>query len=830
MSVLRSRFSSSSLLLTLTLAVPAFAPVLVPEPAQAQAPPQYLDFRTQLRPPRPNSSSGIVGQMGPKAATRDSRMLVQADEMSYDYNNHTVSAIGNVQIYYGGATLEANKVIYDQKSKRLRAEGNARLTESDGKVSYGEIIDLTDDFRDGFVDSLRIDTPDQTRMAAARADRSSGNFTILQSGVYTACEPCREDPRKPPLWQVKAARIIHNQTEKMMYFEDASLEFFGKPIAWFPYMSAPDPTVKRKTGFLMPLFSSNNVYGFGTEIPYYIALAPDYDLTLAPRFTTGQGPLMQAEWRQRLENGSFTIRGAGLYQFDRDYFIRDTGVPTSGWRDWRGSIESTGRFALSPRWIWGWDAVAVSDPTFFQNYRIRSLQAQSGDLVSFGLTEGVSQVFLAGRGDRSYFDVRAMHYTGFSEADIQSQLPVIHPVMDYTKTLDTPIFGGEVGYTLNLTSLSRGTAQFDPISKNAYLNGQCSTITADPAMKTPTNCLLRGTPGDYSRFSGEAHWRRQVVDPIGQVWTPFVSARADVASVNIENQIGVANYLTPGDTQITRGMPTAGVEYRYPFIGVQAWGTQTIEPVAQLIVRPNESQIGKLPNEDAQSLVFDDTNLFKVDKFSGWDRAEGGGRLNAGLQYTAQFNRGGFFNALFGQSYHLFGENSFAIGDITNTGLDSGLETSRSDYVARASYQPNSIYSFISRFRFDEGDFTLKRLEIEGRMTFDRWNASVLYGNYDAQPLLGFLERREGVVAYGAVKLTTNWVVNGAARYDLHAEKVSQLRTGIGYIDDCFMMSLNYITDYTYSGNVNANHSVMLQVSLRTLGGTNQSGSVAPSP
>ena len=138
-------------------------------------------------------------------------------------------------------------------------------------------------------------------------------------------------------------------------------------------------------------------------------------------------------------------------------------------------------------------------------------------------------------------------------------------------------------------------------------------------------------------------------------------------------------------------MPTAGLEYRYPFINVQSWGTNTIEPIAQVIVRPNEPRIGKLPNEDAQSLVFDDGNLFRVDKFSGWDRVEGGGRANAGVQYTGQFNQGGFVNVLFGQSYQLFGANSFAVGDTTNTGLDSGLDTTRSDYVARVSYQPDSI-------------------------------------------------------------------------------------------------------------------------------------------
>ena len=234
-------------------------------------------------------------------------MLVQANEINYDYANKRVAAVGNVQIYYGNSTLEANRVVYDQKTKRLHAEGNVRLTEQDGKVTYGEVIDLSDDYRDGFVDSLRLDAPDQTRMAATRAERSSGNYTVFHNGVYTACAPCKDDPKKPPLWQVKAARIIHDQGEKMIYFEDARLEFFGQPLLYMPYFSAPDPTVKRKTGFLMPTFKSSSVYGAAAEMPYYWALAPDYDATFAPMITTKQGPLLQGEFRQRLINGAYSI-------------------------------------------------------------------------------------------------------------------------------------------------------------------------------------------------------------------------------------------------------------------------------------------------------------------------------------------------------------------------------------------------------------------------------------------------------------------------------------------------------------------------------------------
>jgi LPS-assembly protein len=775
--------------------------MLAPAPADAQV----LTFPTRPAPVKKPKTAAV--QAGQK------QMLVQAREIDYDYTNNRVSAVGNVQIYYGGSTLEANKVIYDQKTKRLHAEGNVRLTDEDGQVTLGEVMDLSDDYRNGFVDSLRLDTPDQTRMAATSAERSQGNFTVFHNGVYTACLPCRDHPEKPPLWQVKAARIIHDQKEKMIYFEDANLEFFGKPIAWMPYFSAPDPTVKRKSGFLFPSAGTNSNYGFAVEVPYYWALAPDYDFTFAPMITTKQGPLLQGEFRQRLLNGAYSIRAAGIDQLDPDYF-----AGTPGNRDFRGSLESSGQFALNDKWVWGWDAVALTDKTFLQNYNPSLSRYRVVDPFQDTTITGTSQLYLTGRGDRSYFDARSIYYLGFSQEDAQNQIPVIAPVIDYNYTFDRPILGGQVNYNLNFTSLTRQEADFNAISQAAFSTGSCAP-TADTA-KTPSNCLLRGIPGSYSRFSAEVNWKRSITDQFGQVFTPFASVRADAASMNIKNQPGVSNFINVGESELVRAMPTIGLEYRYPFISTQSWGTQTITPIAQVIARPNEQKIGRFPNEDAQSLVFDDSNLFKVDKFSGWDREEGGGRANYGVQYTAQFNKGGFINALFGQSAQLFGVNSYAVAGIANAGLDSGLDTTMSDYVARVSYQPNNIYTFTSRFRFDNDTFAVKRFELEADANFDRWSGSLLYGQYAAQPEIGFLDERQGILGTGQIKLDENWVILGGARYDFNAGKFDQTRIGFGYVDDCLILAVNYITNYTFSGNVTSDHTIMLQMSLRTLGGT----------
>jgi LPS-assembly protein len=761
--------------------------------------------------PPPKSKIAIERDKGQK------QMLVSAREIDYDYVNHRVSAVGNVQIYYGGSTIEADKVIYDQTTKRLHAEGNARLTEEDGKVTYGNIMDLSDDYRDGFVDSLRLDSPDQTRMAAARGVRTSGNYTVLNSGVYTACKPCKDDPTKPPFWQVKAVRIIHDQGEKMMYFENASLEFFGQPIAWLPYFSAPDPTVKRKTGVLTPSITSTTVYGQALEVPYYWALAPDYDATFSPMITTKQGPLLQGEFRQRLLNGAYDIRGSGIYQLDRGYFA---GGP--GDLDFRGSLESSGRFAITDKWTWGWDAIALTDKTYLSDYNPRLSSYSFTDPLGAAATSGISQIFLTGKGDRSYFDIRSIYYYGFSTADIQPQIPVIHPVIDYDYTVNHPVLGGELGYKFNFTSLTRQQAEFDAINQTAANANTCGN-TADPMFATSTNCLLRGIPGTYSRFTAEAHWKSTFTDSFGQQFTPFASVRADAGSMQIDNQPGVSNYIATGDTNLVRAMPTVGVEYHYPFISVHSWGTQTIEPIAQVIARPAEPQVGKWPNEDAQSLIFDDSNLFKVDKFSGFDRMEGGGRANYALSYTAQFNHGGSFNAMFGQSYSLW-DNSFTQSSISNAGLDSGLDSTRSDYVARATFQPNSIYKFSSRFRFDNDTFEMKRMELEATTSFDRWTFSVMYGDYAAQPDIGFLDRRQGVLTSASVKLDANWVLRGSALYDLVNNKFATNAIGIGYVDDCFILGLNYATSYSYGTGVPVlNHTIMLQMSLRTLGDTSAS-------
>ena len=322
-----------------------------------------------------------------------------------------------------------------------------------------------------------------------------------------------------------------------------------------------------------------------------------------------------------------------------------------------------------------------------------------------GLSEAVSQLYLSGRGDRSYFDCAAMYFYGFSEADLQSQIPVIHPVMDYSYVFGQPIFGGELSYQTNFTSLSRVNADFDPITQTAFNNSTCTLTTADPAQdrrqllaaRLPRDLQPRLRRGDLA-----AQHHRSLRPDLDAVRQAAGRRRGGLdRSISPASPTSCRPATAPCSAPCRRSAWNTAIRSSACSPGARRRSSRSRRSSCV----PNETSIGKLPNEDSQSLIFDDSNLFKLDKFSGWDRIEGGGRANVGFQYTAQFNRGGSVNALFGQSYQLFGTNSFAVGDNTNTGLGSGLDTTRSDYVARLSYQPDRIYSFTTRFRFDEDDY-----------------------------------------------------------------------------------------------------------------------------
>lgn len=780
---------------------------------------------------------------GPSTPGQRSRMLVDAREIVYDRDNDRVTALGDVQLHYQGKVLEADKVTYDRKAKRVYAEGNAKLTDADGTKTYGNRFDLTDDFRDGFIDSLRVESTQRTRFAAPRAERTDGETTVFERATFTACEPCKDNPERPPLWQVKAARIIHKNNERRVYYENATLEFWGVPVVYFPFFSAPDPSVRNQTGILAPRFISREKLGRGIGLPLFWSIAPNYDLLFTPTYFATQGLHVDVMWRHRLETGSYNIRINGINQKDPRQFSLYP-YAGAGLRKFRGSIETRGKFYLNEKWSVGWDAAWATDKHYYYDYKTKP---QS--LSQLFYTEQISQIYLRGRGERSWFDLRGYHFHGLSSIDWQKQIEKVAPSFDYDRRFNPDRIGGELRVNFNGAAIQREAAQFQPLplaSNPTYLPGSLLyTTTAGGTYMPcvygvngvrlgayrPGQCLLRGFAGEYVRSSVDLSWRRQFIDPIGQEWTPFVGMRADLAWLHQrlsgfnspdptqQGFVGAgygnanqANFLGGNaDNFLFRAMPTVGVEYRYPFMAITSWGSHHIEPIAQLVVRPNETRIGKLPNEDAQSLVFDENSIFTYNRFSGYDRIEGGTRLNYGGRYTFRSNGSFFASLLVGQSHQLLGRNSFAAYDLANTGRNSGLETRRSDYVTAATVQPFTNVSFTARGRFDEKTYGLRRADISATASLGPVSMSAIYTRIAPQPELGYPFRREGLQLASTVRLPRNFYVSGSVLYDMDRYltdrataatfnqtysgtpwQVATKTLGFGYRDECTDLSISY--------------------------------------
>ncbi len=740
------------------------------------------------------------------------QMLLEANTLTYDNDREVVVAAGAVQIEYAGNRLVAQRVTYDRKSGRVMATGNVEIVDKDGTRIFSDEIDVTDDFKDGFVNALRVETTDKTYFAAESAERRGGYLTTFNNGVYTACEPCEDKPGKPPIWRVKARKIIWNGEEKTIRFERARFELFGLPIAYVPYFTVPDPTVKRKSGFLIPGISTSSRLGTGVTVPYYLVISPSSDALFKTTYYGRQGFLGQAEFRRQFNNGQLSVTVAGISQDHRKAF------PT-GWVDreqhFRAMIGTKGDFKINPRWSFGWNVLAQTDKNFSRRYEIE------------GFSEPVqrSELYLTGLNDRNYFDLRAYKFnvqeqTSSRLASRDSRQPYVLPSFDYTRTADDPVAGGQLRLDLNAQVLTR----------------------RDQDVSTTSGYRVRGIEGTSARFTAEAEWKRQIVAEGGLLITPSLHARGDAIGVdmstdsatairNMAGSLGGVPYTNDGSlaygpvgtsfqSTYMRGMATAGLELRWPILFAGGNSTHVFEPMAQLYVRPDNTyrtQLG-IPNEDAQSFVFDATTLFERDKFSGYDRIEGGTRANVGFRYSGNFANGWTANGIFGQSYRIAGENSFASPDLVNVGAYSGLETDVSDFVGLVGFTSPYGFSASASARMDETTGALRRYELKGGYTGTPVSLSARYVFIEKQPLYGFDKDRREVTVAAQTRFNENWSAFGSATHDFVSEKFVRSSFGFAYDDECFTYSMTYSQINPTAINAEKRTKIGFNVSFRTLG------------
>lgn len=690
------------------------------------------------------------------AVPKGTRVDVLADRLTYDGRTKIATATGTVRLTYGPYVLTATRVTYDMKRGRFSANGSIVLREPNGNILEAEIAEIDDKFAKGFAEHVRALLTNDVTITARYVRRVDKDISIYEHASYTACNDCA-DENGVPLWRIVAGEARHDMNEHTIHYKDAKLEVGGVPVLWAPAFSYPDPSVKRRTGLLLPSFRSGD-YGVGMTTPFFWALAPDKDLTLLPTWTTQQGPLLEAEWRQRLASGTYKLRASGIYELD-------PGDTSGDANPWRGSLRTVGNFKVNNTWSWGWDATAWSDREFLDDYDIDSRSMVASHIQATGLA------------DRNYAKAQIIHYRTTELTESQEQLPTALPFVTANYIFADPVVGGELSFDLNAYSLHR---------EAAVNNAAAGTVL--------------GT--DQSHVTGSLGWRRQMTTEVGALITPFAQMRGDV--IVADNVPGAAAGNNPEGYML----PSAGIDLRMPFIADHGVAQGVLTPVLQLVAAADEPQFSDTANEDAITLNFDTTSLFLSDRFSGYDRYEGGVRANAGLSYTLLGEAGRFLKTSIGESFHIAGDNSFVAG--------SGLDGTSSDLVGAVAMQLNEHVSVGYQARVEEDLSRINVQEASLGLTLDRISGSLSYADVAAAADYGRPVREQQIWGDAKYMLGEAWNLFGSFRYDFEGNEFMSKSVGVGFECDCMSAHLAYSQNLAVTGETD--HRIEFGFELRTIG------------
>jgi len=695
--------------------------------------------------------------------------VLTADELAYDNELGVVVARGNVEVTQGERTLLADIVTYNQRTNTVSASGNVSLIEPSGEVMFADYMELTDAMKDGVIRDIRILLTDNSRLAANGARRTGGNRTEMSKGVFSACKPCEDDPARAPLWQLKARRVVHDQEEQVIRYNDAYMEMFGVPVAYTPYFQHPDPTVKRQSGFLVPTHVYNSNLGFMSGVPYFWAIDKDKDVTLLPMYSTKKGPVGRMEYRQVFSNGGLTVDGSVARTDQGITQLYDTtDATTTEENQLRGHVFGRGRWDIDDTWRTGFDVQRASDKTYLSLYKITNT-----DLYNQNTQTLTSNAYVEGFMGRSYASANAYAFQGLRPTDTGRTTPYVPVMWDYNYVSEATSHGGRFNLDANTMVLGR-------------TNG-----------------------ADSRRMSVIGGYQVPYISPIGEVYRFSATVQGDVYSEsNVQDQgrpdvdhNGVAGRL----------FPQLGVQWSLPFVRQGEEYRQLIEPVLGGFVSPNGRNPSSISNEDSIDIEFDDTRLWSPNRFTGTDRVDSGVRGIYGMRTGVYHTSGSYATAFFGQSYNVRPNEQFTEG--------SGLGGNLSDYVARMEVSPHPWFDVITRFRLNKDDFGISRNE-----TIAVIGPPILQfqGSYVRAPSTQFSNGRvQQAAGYLSSKIDDNWTVHINGLRDLNdGNGLGWVNYGAGalYSDECFIFDVRWLRTFTPNQEVAAGDTIYFKLTFRLLG------------
>jgi LPS-assembly protein len=694
----------------------------------------------------------------------------EAEGASYDDNSDTATVFGNVVLRRNGQSVRADKLTWNRKTGQIVAEGNIRFVDADGNQLFTDRLELTDELKAGAMKNMLLALREGGRLAANKGERTEDGKLMLHNAAYTACavEDDKGCPRNPS-WRITARRVIFDPDTKTLRFEGARAELFGIKLLPMPGLAIATDG-RPISGLLIPDIKLSASNGVQISETWYQRLSVNRDLSITGYVYTEALPMVSAQYRQLTSQGAFQVTG----YVTRSSRIAIGGAGAASQPDFRGYLFANGRYQFDPNWSLTFSGRITSDRTFLRRYDI----SRDDRLRSTFQLERIDP--------DSYFAVSGWATQTLRVGDRQGLVPVALPEIDYRRRLTDPWLGGRVQLQFNSLAIARTAGQ------------------------------------DTQRAFASAQWDLRRITPWGQEVTVTALGRADVYHSDENAQTSTLIYRGNPGWQ-ARGIGAAAIDIKWPLVGEFLGGTQVLTPRFQIVASPKLRNL-EVPNEDARAIDLEDSNLFALNRFPGYDRVEDGVRFTYGFDW--QFERPGLrINTTVGQTYRL-SNNSTLLPDGT------GLSERTSDVVGRTEVRFSDVVKVTHRFRLDKDNLAIRRNEFDFAVGTQGTylEAGYLRLNRDVSSGIEDLKDREELRIAGRVSIARNWSIFGSGVFDLTgprddpslvgADGFQPIRTrvGIAYEDDCLEIDVTWRRDYVATGDAEKGNTFQIHIAVKNLG------------
>ena len=720
------------------------------------------------------SAAQDVAPTEPVPVTAEPSIEFSAESVTYDSDADFVSATGAVRMARDGNYLAADRVTWSRVTGQVRAEGNVVVVNPQGDKLIGENVVLTDTLRDGTIDNLLVVLESGGRLAAERGTKQ-GDQTTLENAVYSPCPVTTEDgcPRRPS-WSITAARVTYDPARNRVRFTGGRLQLFGLSLPLLPIFSVgTGEDTGGITGWLVPDIGYSNRNGFEIAFPYYARMGPNRDLTITPHLYSGALPAIEGRYRELNGLGAFQVGGFLTYGKVDDADLIGNTLTGNRDRKVRAYFEANGKAQIDPLWSITSAFRIASDKTVTRRYDI----SRDDRLRNFVNAERISP--------NSYVSIAGWAFQGLRSDDVQRQIPIALPAIDARFRIDPPAIGGAIELQANSLAILR-------------LDGQ-----------------------DTQRAFASAKWDLRRLTPLGQELILTAYARGDAYHTDESAETSVPSYRGE-DGWHFRGVGALAADMKWPFVGPMFGGTQRLVPRVQLVLTPPTPNLD-IPNEDARAVDLEDSNLFALSRFPGYDRWEDGSRITYGLDWSLDRPNLSISTTI-GQSYRITRRPGiFPEG--------TGLTDRFSDIVGRTRVRYGRLVDITHRFRIDKDSYAVRRNEVDLTVGSEETYAQIGYLrlNRDISAAIEDLRDKEELRVAGRLKFARYWSIFGATVLDLTNQDEDPLslvdgfepvrhRLGINYEDECIELGVSWRRDYERFGDFREGSTFSFRVSLKGLG------------